>query len=63
MGAITQNESPEEEEKDDDDDDEDEDCRIDLPGTLSPPRANDPRGKFSVIWDKTQRSSYCNSYT
>ena len=36
--------------------------KIKIPGTPSPPRANDPRGRFSVIWDKTQRSSYCNSY-
>ena len=33
--------------------------KIKIPGTPSPPRANDPRGRFSVIWDKTQRSSYC----
>ena len=36
--------------------------KIKIPGTPSPPRANDPGGRFSVIWDKTQRSSYCNSY-
>ena len=33
--------------------------KIKIPGTPSPPRANDPRGRFSVIWDKTQRSLYC----